>query len=66
MTVIAVSLVSWRLGRNFTAWHIEQKAKPMCGAVIPDKALVNRTPRLLFVTDLCRSCLKAYSVLEDE
>lgn len=65
MTVIAVSLVSWKVGRNFGAWHIEQKHKPLCGAEVPEKALVNRTPGLLTVESLCKSCLRIFSMSED-
>lgn len=67
MTVIAVQLVSWKTGRNYGAWHIESQPRaPLCGAIIPQMALVSRQPGLLSVDDLCQSCLKAFSVSEDE
>lgn len=67
MTVIAVQLVSWNSGRGFTSWHIESQPRvPLCGAIIPQMARVSRTPGLLSLPDLCQSCLKAFSLSEDE
>ena len=54
-----VTYVCWRQGRNFTnRWHIEVRAKSpvmLCGATVPDKALVNRT-HVVAESDVCQGC----------
>ena len=62
MTVLAVSLVSWKSGRNYGSWHIERGLEPLCGRRIPQSATVSRRPGLLKIADMCERCLYVFSL----
>lgn len=58
-----IGWVSWRVGRNFGAIHLERQGsgKTLCDVAIPNVGRVVRDQYSAAIEMLCKSCLRTFS-----